>query len=107
MKIQSSVPTRRWLWWAETGRRTIGKFRLILLKSSFLAIDQNFSAPWSQQYKKDVGGQQVRPKIRRKPPELIQDVIEREKPLAIEFGGIFKLPNFSSFSAESAPCRHS
>jgi hypothetical protein len=72
------------------------------LKNSFSAIDQNFAAPWSQQHKKDVGGQEVWRKIRGTPPQPILEGIEREKPLPIEFGEIFETPNFSSFSTVSA-----
>jgi len=72
--------------------------RQILLKNSFSAADHNFAAPWSRRHKKDAGDQWDWRKIRRKPPQSIIGGIEREKSLAIEFGRIFKAPNFSSFS---------
>lgn len=41
-----------------------GRYEPIVLKNSFLAADQNFAVPWSQQNKKNVGAQQVLRKIR-------------------------------------------
>jgi hypothetical protein len=72
------------------------------LKNSFSAADHNFAAPWRRRHKKDAGDQRDWRKIRRKPPQSIISGIEREKSLAIEFGRIFKAPNFSSFSTQSA-----
>jgi len=67
----------------------------------FFDSDHNFATPWSQQYKKDVGGQFVLRKIRWKPPQSILDGIEPDRSFAIKFGGIFEAPKFRSFSTES------
>jgi hypothetical protein len=74
------------------------------LKNSFLAPVHNFAGPWSRQFKTDVGDQSVRRKICRKAPHSIQDGLERGKSLFINFGGIFEVSNFRSFSTESADC---
>jgi hypothetical protein len=76
--------------------------RRILLKNSFSTADHNFAAPWRRRHKKDAGDQWHWRKIRRNPPLSIIGGIEREKSLAIEFGRIFRAPNFSSFSTQSA-----